>query len=65
MNSRRLMASPRAEDYIGCENNITFFNRELCRLLRLSGQPPHVRFGSKADIAASPTNVRFTPESGH
>ena len=24
-----------------------------------------VRFGSKADIAASPTNVRFTPESGH
>src|SRR5262249_1570715 len=25
----------------------------------------HVRFGSKADIAASPTNVRFTPKSGH
>jgi hypothetical protein len=25
----------------------------------------HVRFGSKADIAASPTNVRFTPNSGH
>ena len=25
----------------------------------------NVRFGSKADIAASPTNVRFTPESGH
>src|SRR6516165_8872517 len=25
----------------------------------------HVRFGSKADIAAPPTNVRFTPESGH
>jgi len=25
----------------------------------------HVRFGSKADIAASLTNVRFTPESGH
>jgi len=24
-----------------------------------------VRFGSKADIAASPTNVRFTPNSGH
>jgi hypothetical protein len=24
-----------------------------------------VRFGSKADIAASPTNVRFTPKSGH
>jgi len=25
----------------------------------------NVRFGSKADIAASPKNVRFTPESGH
>ena len=24
-----------------------------------------VRFGSKADIAAPPINVRFTPESGH
>src|SRR5262249_1395163 len=24
-----------------------------------------VRFGSKADIAAFPTNVRFTPKSGH
>jgi hypothetical protein len=23
------------------------------------------RFGSKADIAAAPINVRFTPESGH
>jgi hypothetical protein len=26
---------------------------------------PDVRFGSKADIGASPTNVRFTPKSGH
>src|SRR5262245_7633801 len=25
----------------------------------------YVRFGSKADIAALPTNVRFTPKSGH
>jgi hypothetical protein len=25
----------------------------------------YVRFGSKADIAAPPTNVRFTPKSGH
>ena len=30
-----------------------------------SPAPGNVRFGSKADIAASPTNVRFTPESGH
>ena len=26
---------------------------------------PNVRFGSKADIAASPINVRFTPKSRH
>jgi hypothetical protein len=26
---------------------------------------PNVRFGSKADIAARPVNVCFTPESGH
>jgi len=25
----------------------------------------NVCFGSKADIATSPTNVRFTPKSGH
>jgi hypothetical protein len=25
----------------------------------------HVRFGSKADIAAGQVNVRFTPNSGH
>jgi hypothetical protein len=25
----------------------------------------NVRFGSKADISACPTDVRFTPESGH
>jgi len=24
-----------------------------------------VRFGSKADIAVPPPNVRFTPKSGH
>jgi hypothetical protein len=28
-------------------------------------QAAHVRFGSKADIQPRPTNVRFTPESGH
>jgi len=25
----------------------------------------NVRFGSKADIGAPPSNVRFTPKSGH
>src|SRR5262249_22952064 len=27
--------------------------------------PAHVRFGSKPDIAALQSNVRFTPKSGH
>jgi hypothetical protein len=29
MNSRRLMASPAAEDHIGYQKNITFLDREL------------------------------------
>jgi hypothetical protein len=29
------------------------------------GCDTNVRFGSKADIAVRPSNVRFTPESGH
>jgi hypothetical protein len=28
-------------------------------------RPPHVRFGSEADIGAFLNDVRFTPESGH
>jgi len=28
-------------------------------------QPLNVRFGSKADIEVSCSNVRFAPESGH
>jgi len=28
-------------------------------------QATNVRFGSKADIEARPSNVRFTPKSGH
>jgi hypothetical protein len=28
-------------------------------------EPAHVRFGSKADIGEGPTDVRFTPKSGH
>src|SRR6516225_10124834 len=34
-------------------------------LVRPWSRSPNLRFGSKADIAASPTNVRFTPKSGH
>jgi len=32
---------------------------------RQQSRAAHVRFGSKADIAESKSNVRFTPESGH
>jgi hypothetical protein len=31
----------------------------------VDGQSAHVRFGSKADIRAAKSHVRFTPESGH
>src|SRR5262249_7501795 len=31
----------------------------------LGVSPQNVRFGSKADIALSPADVRFTPKSGH
>ena len=36
-----------------------------CHFARQQSLGPNVRFGSKADIAAPPTNVRFTPKSGH
>src|SRR6516165_7144037 len=35
------------------------------RPLAREAKCPEVRFGSKADIAASLINVRFTPKSGH
>src|SRR6516225_3819453 len=34
-------------------------------IIRLKQRALFQRYRSKADIAASPTNVRFTPESGH
>jgi hypothetical protein len=39
-------------------------DRELRRSLH-PREPPHVRFGSKADIEVPPPDVRFTPKSGH
>src|SRR5215471_19955077 len=36
-----------------------------CRTSLQRRYRPHVRFGSKADIGAPPSNVCFTPESGH
>jgi hypothetical protein len=32
---------------------------------RQQSSGPNVRFGSKADIGEGPTDVRFTPKSGH
>src|SRR5262249_52056016 len=60
MNSRSLMASPAPRTTSGMKRKYHILDRELCRSLHLSRQP-HVRFGSKADIQRSLTNVRFTP----
>src|SRR6516165_6106322 len=40
MNSRRFMASPRAEDYIGYAKNITFLDREFCPFVAPSSPLP-------------------------
>src|SRR5215831_2151156 len=53
MNSRRLIASPGSERVIEAAQTCT------------GKGPVHVRFGSKADIRAAKTHVRFTPKSGH
>jgi hypothetical protein len=45
-----------------------FANGEMGFRVRLHGSNPFaadVRFGSKADIEARPSDVRFTPKSGH
>src|SRR5262249_36791525 len=36
-----------------------------CQEMAFSRQPCDVRFGSKADICAAKSHVRFTPKSGH
>ena len=53
MNSRRLIASPEAED------------KASYRLRLASRKGADVRFGSKADICGAKSHVRFTPKSGH
>src|SRR6516164_7194263 len=62
--SRRLMASPPPRTTSGIKE-YHIFDRELCRSFASQRDVANVRFGSKADIALSPTNVRFTPKSGH
>src|SRR5262249_41071063 len=64
MNSRRLMASPAARTKSGIKR-LSHFGLGIVPFATPKPAATHVRFGSKADIAASPTNVRFTPNSGH
>jgi hypothetical protein len=49
MNSRRLMASPRAEDHIGYKEGYHIFGSRIVPLVTPSGATPHIRFGLKAD----------------
>jgi len=54
----------RAEDYVG---DVKYHISHLGTVPRakLRRTPGDVRFGSKADISGCPSNVRFTPKSGH
>ena len=72
MKLRRRIAAPKAQGLCGLclEKRLQqgFTTGEMGFRGQFAGQqsqPDDVRFGSKADIAASPTNVCFTPESGH
>jgi hypothetical protein len=58
MNSRRRITAPEAQDQ-------GIVSRQTSGLEGVGGEDANVRFGSKADIATPPTNVRFTPKSGH
>ena len=64
MNSRRLMASPAPRTKSGSKD-YHIFGPGIVPFVAPKRDRNHVRFGSKADIAAPPTNVRFTPKSGH
>ena len=52
MNSRRLIASPEAQDK--ASNRLRLAHRK---------EPADVRFGSKADMCGAKRHVRFTPNS--
>jgi hypothetical protein len=72
MKSRRRIAAPKAQSLCG----LCFGTTQLQQGFPPGGMGfdrhfawqqssgPNVRFGSKADIAAPPTNVCFTPKSG-
>src|SRR5262245_53966988 len=56
MNSRRLIASPEAQDKASCRLKLAHFKM-------LGTRSADVRFGSKADMCGARTHVRFTPNS--
>jgi hypothetical protein len=60
MKSRRLTRCPRLKLRL-----YQTIEAEEQRCAAQHIQPLDVRFGSKADIPDSLSNVRFTPESGH
>jgi hypothetical protein len=52
------MAFPKARDYA---DEMGFRNQ----FAQQQSEAAHVRFGSKADIEATPSDVRFAPKSRH
>src|SRR5215468_3073096 len=69
MKSRRRIAFPEAQDHANndrLQQGFTIGGMGSDRHFAWQqSSGPNVRFGSKADIAAPLTNVRFTPKSGH
>jgi len=65
MNSRRLIASSEAEGQGVYPPKLSQLERAMWGRAQVIGRLDDVCFGSKADICAAPTHVRFTPESGH
>jgi hypothetical protein len=59
----RLRTTPIQTDYIR-DLRPAEWGSEV-RLHGSNPKPPHVRFGSEADMEARPINVCFAPESGH
>ena len=58
MNSRRLIASPEAQDRASYQPTVVLGKGWGAR-------PANVRFGSKADIRSAKRHVRSYPKSGH
>jgi len=63
MNSRRLIASPKAQDKASCQLKIAHWKRSGAALGTGIERLPNVRFGSKADISECPVDVRYSPKS--